>query len=104
LLRGVSLSQECQKDKDETDVLLHILEEDAAVLFRSLARQLLQRILPHGVNVSPYRRIGLNVDDPLSQFRPSLWGNSATFSTKTGSRGRKKAKHFLLLYSDRTRS
>lgn len=53
------------------DVLLHILEKYAAVLFRSLPRQLLQRILPHGVNISLYRRIGLNVDDPLSQFRPS---------------------------------
>jgi hypothetical protein len=46
------------------DVLLNILEKYAAVLFRSLPRQLLQRILPHGVDINPYRRIGLNVDDP----------------------------------------
>jgi hypothetical protein len=87
------------KEKDEMDVLLNILEKYAAVLFRSLPRPLLQRILPHGVDINPYRRIGLNVDDPLSQFRPSLRGSSATFSAKTGSRGRKKAKHFY--YSSR---
>ena len=82
------------KEKDEMDVLLNILENYAAVLFRSLPWQLLRRILPHGVNISPYRRIGLNVDDPLSQFRPSLRGSCATFSAMMGSRSRKKAKHF----------
>jgi hypothetical protein len=82
------------KEKDEMDVLLNILEKYAAIFFRSLPQQLLQRTLPHGVDINPYRRIGLNVDDPLSQFRASLRGGSATYSAKTGSRGRKKAKHF----------
>lgn len=91
------------KARDEMDVLLNILEKYAAVLFRSLPRQLLQRIIPHGVDINPYRRIGLNVDDPLSQFRASLRGSSATFSAKTGSRGRKKANTSIAL-SDRTRS
>jgi hypothetical protein len=82
------------KEKDDIDVILNILEKYSALLFRSLSRQLLWRALPYGVKVNPYRWVGLNVQDPLQQFRPSLCGTSATFGTSTTSRGKKKVMKF----------
>jgi hypothetical protein len=76
------------------DVILSILEKYSALLFRSLSRQLLWRALLYGVKVDPYRWVGLNVQDPLQQFRPSLCGSSPTFGTSTTSRGKKRVMKF----------
>jgi hypothetical protein len=56
------------KQKDEMGVLVNTLEKYAAVLCRSLPRQLLQRILPHGVDINTCRRIGLKGDDPFKSI------------------------------------
>ena len=81
-------------EKDNMDVILNILEKYSVLLFRSLSQQSLQRALPHGVKVDPYRWVGLNVQDPLKQFRPSLHGTSATFGTSTTSRRKKRVTKF----------
>ena len=48
---------------------LNFVKQYAAFLFRSLARPSLQHTLPRSVEVVPYRWVGLNVQDPLWQFR-----------------------------------
>jgi hypothetical protein len=61
--------------------------------------QLLRRALPHGVKVDPYRWVGLNAQDPLQQFRPSLCGSSPTFGTSTTSKGERKVMNFITALS-----
>jgi len=56
---------------------LNVLEKYAALLFRALPRKILQRDLPNGCKVHPYPWVGLNVCDPMLQFRQaSLHGTS----------------------------
>lgn len=62
------------KDRAEMDLMLNIVEKYSALLFRSLAGQALQRGLPFGIKISPYPWVGLNVQDPLWQYRRSIDG------------------------------
>lgn len=75
-------------------IILNIFEKYSALLFRLLPQQVLRYALPHIVKVDPYGWAGLNVQDLLQQFRPSLCGTSATFGRSTTFRGKKKITKF----------
>ena len=62
------------------DLILNIVEKYSALLSRSLAGQALQHALPLGVRINPYPWVGLNVQDPLWQYRRSI--DSATSRKK----------------------
>ncbi len=65
-------------------MLLNILEKYSALLLRSLSQILLHLALPYGADVDPYCWIGLNVGDPLTQYRRSLFGTkTAYFAQRT---------------------
>lgn len=63
-------------------MLLNILEKCLALLLRSLSQRLLHLALPHGVDVDPYCWIGLNVADPLIQYRRSLYETKTAYVTR----------------------
>jgi len=70
------------REIDDTDVLLNILEKYLAPLLRSLSQRLLHLALPHGIDIDPYCWIGLNVADPLIQYRRSLYETKTAYFTR----------------------
>jgi hypothetical protein len=64
-------------DKEELAFLLNILEMYAMLLFRTLPLQILRGNLPKGSKMNPYLWAGLNVADPMKQYREGL-GSSIT--------------------------
>jgi hypothetical protein len=68
------------KTRDDNDeelafLLNNILEMYAMLLFRTLPLQILRGNLPKGSKTNPYLWTGLNVADPMKQYREGLWSS-----------------------------